>query len=83
VETGKLTLRGGVAQVDVCPDRAGFILSLERLSVWLSLSEAVDVVQTLARALELEAGRAAATEPPTGEAGAQEGAATVLPLRKG
>lgn len=45
-------VRVGTAQVDVCPGDAGFILSVGRVSVWLNLSDALDVAQALARALE-------------------------------
>jgi hypothetical protein len=46
---------GRIAQVDVCPRDAGFVLSVGPVSIWLPLDAARDVVATLARALLLDA----------------------------
>jgi hypothetical protein len=46
---------GRIAQVDVCPRGAGFVLSVGPVSIWLPLGAARDVVATLARALLLDA----------------------------
>jgi hypothetical protein len=43
---------GRVAQVDLCPE--GFVLSIGPFSLWLGSSTALDVVETLARALALQ-----------------------------
>ena len=45
---------GRIAQVDVCPRGAGFVLSVGPVSIWLPLDAARDVVATLARALLLD-----------------------------
>jgi hypothetical protein len=45
---------GRIAQVDVCPCDAGFVLSVGPVSIWLPLDAARDVVATLARALLLD-----------------------------
>ena len=45
---------GRIAQVDVCPRGAGFVLSIGPVSIWLPLDAARDVVATLARALLLD-----------------------------
>ena len=44
---------GRIVQVDLCPDE-GFVLSIGPLSLWLGSAAALDVVETLARALALE-----------------------------
>jgi hypothetical protein len=64
--SGKRTFRNGSAQVDVCPDDAGLILSIGRVSVWVNTAEAVDAAQALARALEhvTAAGAAGALDEP-------------------
>jgi len=46
---------GRIAQVDVCPRDAGFVLSVGPVSIWLQLEAAQDVVATLAQALLFEA----------------------------
>src|SRR3954470_18721437 len=46
---------GRIAQVDVCPRGAGFVLSVGPVSIWLPLDAARDVVTTLAQALLLDA----------------------------
>jgi hypothetical protein len=60
------TFRIGAAQVDVCPEDAGFILSIGRVSVWLNTSDALDAAQALARALEHQvvAGQSSTDETP-------------------
>ena len=45
---------GRVAQVNLCPE--GFVLSIGPFSLWLGSSTALDVVETLARALALQVG---------------------------
>jgi hypothetical protein len=42
---------GQVTQVDICPDDAGFVLSFGPVSLCLSLTDALDVADTLAKAL--------------------------------
>ena len=51
---------GRVVQIDLCPDE-GFVLSIGPISLWLSAATALDVVETLARALVLEAARTSAS----------------------
>ena len=50
---------GRVAQVDLCPDE-GFVLSIGPISLWLGSATALDVVETLARALALEVAQTSA-----------------------
>ena len=45
------TVRGRVAQVDICPDEAGYVLSVGAVSLWLDRRTAEDVVATLGQAL--------------------------------
>jgi hypothetical protein len=76
------TFRIGAAQVDVCPEDAGFILSIGRVSVWLNTSDALDVAQAIARALEHEVvdgqAKSADEEPATGEPSI---AAVLMPVK--
>lgn len=58
---------GRIAQVDVCPRDAGFVLSVGPVSVWLQLEAAQDVVATLARALLLDARVTRASDPLRGK----------------
>jgi hypothetical protein len=52
MKTKKLSsLVGRIAQVDICPRDAGFVLSVGPVSIWLPFDAARDVVETLARAL--------------------------------
>lgn len=46
-------IKGFVAQVDPCPNEAGFILSLGPVSLWLERATAQDVIATLTRALTM------------------------------
>ena len=50
------TLSGESVQVDVCGPEDGFVLSVGPVSLWLPAPAALDVVETLARAIALEAG---------------------------
>lgn len=49
------TVFGRDAQVDICPCDAGFVLSVGRVSIWLERPDAEDLVETLARALQVAA----------------------------
>ena len=53
----KRAIKGRIAQVDICPEEAGYVLSIGQVSLWLQLDEAQDVMQTLKRALAVEAER--------------------------
>ena len=44
-------MRGRVVEVDVCEREVGFVLSVGPVSLWLGPGLAVDVLETLARAL--------------------------------
>ena len=57
MDTNKAVVHGRVVQVDVCAREAGVVLSIGPVSLWLPTSTALDVVETLARALALEAPR--------------------------
>jgi hypothetical protein len=50
------TLSGQSVQVDVCGPEDGFVLSVGPVSLWLPATAALDVVETLARAIALDAG---------------------------
>lgn len=49
-------------EVDICPEQAGFILSVGPLSIWLDGATAEEVVEMLERAIEA---RAFAARPAT------------------
>jgi len=53
-------VKGRAAEVDILEEGAGFVLSIGAVSVWLGPALAVDVLDTLARAI-------AAAEPPLTE----------------
>jgi hypothetical protein len=53
-------LEGRFVQIDICSSRAGYVLSFGPVSLWLPEAVAVDVIETLARAVALDA---AAKEP--------------------
>jgi hypothetical protein len=53
----KSAVKGRIAQVDICPSEAGFVLSVGPVSLWLEPGVAEDIVETLAHALSLEASR--------------------------
>ena len=44
----------------MCSPEGGFVLSVGPVSLWLPATAALDVVETLARAIALEAGERAA-----------------------
>jgi hypothetical protein len=84
-EGRRRSFRIGAAQVDVCPEDAGFILSVGRVSVWLNTSDALDVAQAIARALEHEvvAGQAKTDEEPAKDetTGEPSIAAILMPVK--
>ncbi|HEY7372037.1 MAG TPA: hypothetical protein VIF57_07635 [Polyangia bacterium] len=45
------TVKGRVVEVDICEREVGFVLSVSPVSLWLGPGLAVDVLETLARAL--------------------------------
>jgi hypothetical protein len=60
-------VKGRVVEVDICERDVGFVLSIGPLSIWLGPAVAIDVLDTLARAVAIEQRQAparAAPEPP-------------------
>ena len=56
-----------MVEVDICEREVGFVLSVGPVSLWLRPAVAVDVLETLARAIALEqkeGGERAAPRPP-------------------
>lgn len=45
------TVKGRVVEVDICEREVGFVLSVGPVSLWLGPAVAVDVLDTLARAI--------------------------------
>jgi hypothetical protein len=54
--TSRLTIEGAASQVDFLPETNGVILSVGSVSMWLSRETALDVLETLAKALTEIAG---------------------------
>jgi hypothetical protein len=50
------TIKGRVVEVDICEQGVGFVLSVGAVSVWLAPAVALDVLDTLARAVAVEHG---------------------------
>ena len=67
MKSRKTAVLGRVAQVDICPDEGGFILSVGRVSLWLAIEDALDVAETLTRALDQEMAAASAKSESEGE----------------
>jgi hypothetical protein len=57
---------GRSVQVDICPEDVGFVMSIGRVSLWLKLEEARDLVATLTRALIRSAALAGDEKPDLG-----------------
>jgi hypothetical protein len=76
---------GRSVQVDICPEDVGFVMSIGRVSLWLKLEEAQDLVATLTRALIRSAALTAAEEKTDlgPEAGRSAGGPTELQLTQG
>jgi len=47
------TVKGRVVEVDICEREVGFVLSVGPVSLWLGPAVAVDVLDTLARAITM------------------------------
>ena len=60
------TVKGRVVEVDICEREVGFVLSVGPVSVWLAPAVAIDVLETLARAVasaHSEEGERSAPDP--------------------
>jgi hypothetical protein len=55
MERSRAVKKGRVVEVDLCESKAGFVLSVGPVSIWLSEAVAIDVVETLARAIAADA----------------------------
>jgi hypothetical protein len=62
------TIKGRVAQVDICPDDAGFVISVGPVSLWLDRRSAEDLVATLGQALWVDEHIMPARRPPDEDA---------------
>ena len=47
-------VKGKVVEVDICERDVGFVLSVGPVSLWLGPAVALDVLETLARAIAVE-----------------------------
>jgi len=57
------TVKGRVVEVDICEPEVGFVLSVGPVSLWLAPTVAVDVLETLARAITIERAEAGDRAP--------------------
>ena len=67
MDSRRSTVKGRVVEVDICERDVGFVLSVGPVSLWLGPAVAIDVLDTLARAVALEErqnGDASAPRPP-------------------
>ncbi len=53
--SGDRRIFGKITQVDICPLGVGFIMSVGRVTLWLEVKEAEDLLYCLGRALMVEA----------------------------
>jgi hypothetical protein len=51
MDRAKTTVKGRVVEVDICEREVGFVLSVGIVSIWLPPAVAIDVLDTLARAV--------------------------------
>ena len=56
MDPSRPTVKGRVVEVDICEQGVGFVLSVGAVSLWLGPAVAVDVLETLARAIAIEHG---------------------------
>jgi len=54
MDSRKSTVKGRVVEVDVCEREVGFVLSVGPVSLWLGPGTALDVLETLARAIKVQ-----------------------------
>ena len=47
-------MKGRVVEVDICEQGVGYVLSVGAVSLWLGPAVAIDVLETLARAISTE-----------------------------
>jgi hypothetical protein len=54
MDSRRSTVKGRVVEVDICERDVGFVLSVGPVSLWLGPAVAIDVLDTLARAVAIE-----------------------------
>jgi hypothetical protein len=54
MDSNRQIVKGRAVEVDILDDGAGFVLSVGAVSIWLGPNAALDVLDTLARAVALE-----------------------------
>ena len=54
MDSNRPTVKGRTVEVDILDDGAGFVLSVGAVSIWLGPNAALDVLDTLARAVAVE-----------------------------
>ncbi len=71
---------GKITQVDICPFGVGFIVSVGRVTLWLEVEEAEDLLHCLGRALMVEAAGDDMSEPETSSEDAESDPKSSLPI---
>jgi hypothetical protein len=51
MNSGRPVVKGRVVEVDICESDIGFVMSVGVVSVWLAPAVAIDLLETLARAV--------------------------------
>ncbi len=51
MDSRQSTIKGRAVEVDICEPEVGFVLSVGPVSLWLQPAVAIDVLETLARAV--------------------------------
>jgi hypothetical protein len=54
MDSRRSTVKGKVVEVDICERDVGFVLSVGPVSLWLGPAVALDVLETLARAIAVQ-----------------------------
>jgi len=57
MDSNRQIVKGRAVEVDILDDGAGFVLSVGAVSIWLGPNAALDVLDTLARAVAVEQGQ--------------------------
>jgi hypothetical protein len=68
MDPGRRPVKGRVVEVDILEQRAGFVLSVGPVSLWLAPAAAIDVLDTLARAVKTEQTQESQLDAPSARA---------------
>ena len=54
MDSKRPTMKGRAVEVDILEDGAGFVLSVGAVSIWIGPNAALDLLDTLARAVDAQ-----------------------------